>query len=83
MECEKFDVVMMILIVALAVAVGAMYVVVLPTAFVLFGVAAQCATEDPLGRFVGFTAAVIASAFAGYKVADLLSNCRCRNEEDN
>jgi len=83
MECEKFDIVMMILITALAVAIGVMYVVVLPTAFVLFGIAAQCATEDQLGRFVAFTAAVVASAFAGYKAVDLLSNCRCRNDEDN
>ena len=79
--CERFDIIMVILVATFIVAVGVMYVIVLPTTFVLFGIAARCATEEPLGRFVAFTAAVIASAFAGYKVVDLLSNCRCRNEE--
>ena len=47
MDCEKFDLLLMGLVVVLTVALAAMYVVVVPVTIVMYGLAAQCAFEAP------------------------------------
>jgi len=78
MGCEKFDFLMMGLVVVLLVALAAMYVVVVPVTIVMYGLAAQCVVEDPLSKFAAFTAAMLMSAFIGFNIANLTSSC----EED-
>jgi hypothetical protein len=78
MGCEKFDLLLMGLVVVLTVALAAMYVVVVPVTIVMYGLAAQCVIEDPFGKFAAFTAAMLMSAFIGFNIANLTSSC----EED-
>ena len=78
MGCEKFDLLLMGLVVVLMVALAAMYVVVVPVTIVMYGLAAQCAFEDPFGKFTAFISAMLMSAFIGFNIANLTSSC----EED-
>jgi hypothetical protein len=83
MECGKIDIAMLVLMAVLVVAVGVLYLFIIPAMFVLFGIAAQCAAEDPQGRYVAFVAAFAAAAFAGYKAVDLLDPCGRRGGEQS
>jgi len=76
MDCKKLDLLMMVLVTVVAVALIAMYVFVVPVAVVLFGMAAQCAVEDPFGRFAAFAVSMLMSAFIGYNIANLVNDCR-------
>jgi hypothetical protein len=78
MSCEKFDLLLMGLVVVLLVALVTVYLVVVPVTIVMYGLAAQCAFEDPFGKFAAFTAAMLMSAFIGFNIANLTSSC----EED-
>ncbi len=82
MDCEKFDFIMMGIVIILLAIVVAMAVFIMPNVLILLGIAVQCATEDRLGRFVAFVAAVVAASWMGYKAVDVFVNCRCRGEED-
>jgi hypothetical protein len=81
MECGKIDIAMLVLMAVLVVAVGALYLFIVPAMFVLFGIAAQCIAEDQFARFVAYISAVIGSAFIGHGIANLI-DCKRKDKEN-
>ncbi|MCI4409932.1 MAG: hypothetical protein JHC26_12635 [Thermofilum sp.] len=71
---EKIDIAIMVLAVVLLVIIGATYIFIVPTLYILFGYVSQCIVENPWHKTYFFILAMVMSAFIGYNIA-LINDC--------
>lgn len=73
--CEKIDIAIMVLAIVVLVIIGATYIFIVPTLYILFGYVSQCIVENPWHKTYFFILAMVMSAFIGYNIANLVNDC--------